>query len=203
MAPQKRKRKTTSKMEKRTARLGRALFVRHRLEKSNENVSSPPSLSNSADDISSSYFPDDFSDADEQHSDCSEDEEEQHSDFPAPAGGGTGNLLDEINFSEIDDAQVLENLMQGCTDASSMHAVTAFDRKSILDHLDTNDHAMVEIYHFALSKGTSLRFIDSLFRLLKKHTKKGFDVRKSPKRRTFMKKLREKLRGAAPPEYQH
>ena len=36
------------------------------------------------------------------------------------------------------------------------------------DHLNSMDTGTIEIYQYALSKGTSLRFIDGIVRLLKK-----------------------------------
>jgi hypothetical protein len=61
------------------------------------------------------------------------------------------------------------------------------------------DQAMIAVYQLALIHGTTLEFIDELFRLLKRSTKLGFDIMKAPLRRTFMKNLRQKVGSEAPP----
>jgi hypothetical protein len=50
-----------------------------------------------------------------------------------------------------------------------------------------------------MQQGTSLGFIDNLFRMLRKFSKEyGFDVAKAPLRETFMNRLRRKMVIATP-----
>jgi len=54
----------------------------------------------------------------------------------------------------------------------------------------SNDLCMIELIELCMRAGTSIKFVDDLLKLLRKHTKLGFDILKTPKRANFMRRLR-------------
>ena len=54
--------------------------------------------------------------------------------------------------------------------------------------IDAHEHAMLDINQLCQEAGTSLQFFDNLVTTLRRHGKKGFDIRKASKRQTFLDK---------------
>jgi hypothetical protein len=52
---------------------------------------------------------------------------------------------------------------------------------------------MLDIIQLCQEAGTSLQIFDNLVTTLRRHGKKGFDIRKASKRQTFLDKLRKKI----------
>jgi hypothetical protein len=109
--------------------------------------------------------------------------EEESDDEIAPAAAFENN--------EVDDCELLADLAVDHNVNNSQEAIRPT--------LDLMDHAMIEIYQYALKEGTSLQFIDGVMSLIKKHTANGFDVTKTRRRKTFMRNLRDKMGVMAPP----
>ena len=52
---------------------------------------------------------------------------------------------------------------------------------------------MLDLLKLCQEAGTSLEFFDNLVTTLRRHGKKGFDIRKASKRQTFLDNLRKKI----------
>jgi hypothetical protein len=118
-----------------------------------------------------------------------------HDDFPvmdddpslsSVESTDTQDLMRETGdqvYTEMEEEQFLLSLVFIEDDGGGEedHNKGGVRQKGRRDELTSNDRALAEIYQFALKHGgTSLQFIDSLFRLLKQHIKGGFEVEKVP-----------------------
>jgi hypothetical protein len=59
--------------------------------------------------------------------------------------------------------------------------------------IDAQEQAMLDLLQLCQDAGTSLEFFDNLVTLLRRHGKKGFDIRKASRRQTFLDNLRKKI----------
>jgi hypothetical protein len=59
--------------------------------------------------------------------------------------------------------------------------------------MDAQEQAMLDLLLLCQDEGTSLKFFDTLVTLLRRHGKKGFDIRKASRRQTFLDNLRKKI----------
>jgi hypothetical protein len=59
--------------------------------------------------------------------------------------------------------------------------------------LDAQEQAMLDLLRLCQDAGTSLEFFDTLVTTLRRHGKKGFDIRKACTRQTFLDNLRKKI----------
>ena len=59
--------------------------------------------------------------------------------------------------------------------------------------IDDQEEAMLELLQLCQDAGTTLLFFDKLVAILRRHGKKGFDIRKASKRQTFLDNLRKKI----------
>ena len=56
------------------------------------------------------------------------------------------------------------------------------------DRFSITDTAMIDLIQYCIKSGTSIKFFDEFFRLLKHHVSLGFDIEKAPNRANFLKK---------------
>jgi hypothetical protein len=77
--------------------------------------------------------------------------------------------------------------------ASSGRREQYVEERDDLVELDTQEQAMLDLLKLCQDAGTSLGFFDKLVTALRKHGKKGFDIKKACKRQTFLDGLREKI----------
>ena len=59
--------------------------------------------------------------------------------------------------------------------------------------IDAQEQAMLDLLQLCQEAGTSLEFFDNLVTTLRRHGKKGFDIRKASRRQTFLDNLRKKI----------
>ena len=107
---------------------------------------------------------------------------------------------EEGNFPEMDDSLVIDSGEQSFLGQSA----TSRNNLGINSHdniweFNSHDKAMVEVYKLCMAHGTSLQFVDDLFRLVKQKAKVGLDITKVKRRETFMKSLRKKMGPCATP----
>ena len=80
--------------------------------------------------------------------------------------------------------------------SSQDEAVDSLDEDSCFEdliELDTQEQAMLDLLQLCQDAGTSLQFFDNLVTTLRRHGRKGFDIRKASKRQTFLDNLRKKI----------
>jgi hypothetical protein len=89
-------------------------------------------------------------------------------------------LEDDKNHSDEDDG-------------FSAHSSDPGNGEDDMIELDTQEQAMLDLLQLCQDAGTSLEFFDNLVTTLRRHGRKGFDIRKASKRQTFLDKLRKKI----------
>jgi hypothetical protein len=98
---------------------------------------------------------------------------------------------------ELGDDIIFADILRA-VDFQADHRPFLADHENV--HFSTTESAMIEIYSFSLHHGTSLSFIDNFLVLLRKLSKDGFDVSRSPScRKFFLKNLRKKMGNHASP----
>ena len=144
------------------------------------------------DDSSGGVFPFDDDDALEL------DDEIELANPPNSAAGPnvgpqTEVLVRQLLQAELDlddEEDTTGQIDDPITNTALVDEATALDE---VTDLSVTGAAMLELIECCDRAGTPINFLDNFVRVLKNHSRLGFDIQKAPKRSTFMAQLRKNL----------
>jgi hypothetical protein len=118
-------------------------------------------------------------------------------DFPTVDSDLPVDQLHEMLGGDLDDdiSQFFEDNENPRDEEDGFSSDSSYlgEAKEDMIDLDTQEQAMLDLLQLCQDAGTSLEFFDNLVTTLRRHGRKGFDIRKASKRQTFLDNLRKKI----------
>jgi hypothetical protein len=103
-----------------------------------------------------------------------------------------GESADERSREEEEDSEMQDDERDAGVRADGMRHDNNEAAEARIE-TDDQEETMLDLLQLCQDAGTSLQFFDKLVSTLRRHGKKGFDIRRASKRQTFLDNLRKKI----------